>query len=338
MRVQCSVTSLSWIPSEAVEGAMKATFATGLSHYDDPPPASLPPGGLDELRDADAFRFANHLTAWAEFEGDRLVAFEQGGGAVMGATTVRVGKLDATFAGVTMPELRPEPVIEPGRVTVTQTVGGRTALPLPRRIAKPPYVRMQAPLVWTTLRLTLNADGSAAGELAGASPFPRHWVYDASGALTHKAGVADWKQWLGQQSWEHTPWGDQDSPVVVAAAETALERELSSVLMRGAHRPRIRRLDTGDVLAKQGEPGDSLFLILDGVLDVSVDGRELGELGPGAVVGEHAILQSSPRTATLTARTPVRVAEAPADAVDRDALAALAEGHRREHENGSPTS
>jgi hypothetical protein len=330
MRLECEITSLSWIPSEAVLGPMKATFATGLSHYDAPPPGALPAGGLGELAGADAFRFANQLGAWAEFEGDRVLSYEQSGGAVMGATTVRVGPLDATFAAVGMPDLRPDPVIEPGRITFTQTVGGRTALPLPRRINKAPFVRMQAPLVWTTLRLTLSADGSAGGELAGASPFPRHWVYDASGALTHKAGVADWKQWLGQRSWETTPWGEQDSPVVVAAAETALERELSSLLMRGARRPKIRKLDQGSVLAKQGEPGDSLFLVLDGVLDVSVDERSLGELGPGAVVGERAILQSSPRTATLTALTPVRVAQAPAEAIDREALAALAEGHRRE--------
>jgi CRP-like cAMP-binding protein len=53
-------------------------------------------------------------------------------------------------------------------------------------------------------------------------------------------------------------------------------------------------------------------------------------VGPGAVLGEHSVLDGSPRTATLTATTPVRIAEAPADAVDRDALAQLAPLHRRE--------
>ncbi len=51
------------------------------------------------------------------------------------------------------------------------------------------------------------------------------------------------------------------------------------------------------------------------------------------------MLESSPRTATLTALTPVRVAEAPAEAVDRVALAELAEGHRREvaeHPSAAP--
>lgn len=329
MRVESSATSLSWIPSEAVSGLMKAGFATGLAHYDAPPPAQL--DDVVGLRDADGFRFANVISAWAEFDGGQVVGFGQDGGVLMGATTVRIGPLDATFAAVSMPDLRRDPEIGDGRVTFTQTTGGRTALPLPRRISRPPFVRLQAPIVWTTLRLTLLADGTSEIELAGASPFPRHWVYDATGALTLKAGVADWGTWVGQPKWTATPWGDEDSPIVVAQAETALERELSTLLMHGAKKPKIRSIAAGDLLAAQGDPGDSLFLVLDGILSVAVDGKQLGDLGPGAVVGERAILEHSARTATLTAVTAVRVAEAPADALDMAALANLAEGHRREN-------
>jgi hypothetical protein len=329
MRVNSSVTSLSWIPSEAVSGAMKLTFATGLSHYDAPPPDKL--GDLASLRDQDAFRFANVLNAWVDFDGNKVVAHGQDGGVVMGATTVRLGPLDATFAAVAMPDLRPAPEVGDGWVRFTQTTGGRTALPLPRRISKAPFLRLQSPLVWTTLRLTLRADATSSIELTGASPFPRHWVYDETGALALKAGVAEWSRWLGQPAWKATPWGDEDSPVVVAAAESALERELSGLLMHGAHKPKIRSLRAGDVLARQGDPGDSLYLVLDGVLAVTIDGNEIGDVGPGAVLGEHAILDSTPRTATLTATTAVKIAEAPADAIDRDALAQLAPLHRREH-------
>jgi hypothetical protein len=330
MRVESSVTSLSWIPSEAVSGPMKAGFATGLAHYDPPPPAQLEPGQVDELLAADAFRFGNVLSAWAEFDGNRVVAHGQGGGLLIGATTVRVGPLDATFPAIGMPALTYAPQIEDGLISWIQTVGGRTSVPLPRKVTRPPYVRLTAPLVWTTLRLTLYANGTVRRELVGASPFPRHWVYDAAGDLVLKAGVADWQQWLGQPSWAATPWGDEDSPVVTAAAESALERELSTLLMHGAHKPRIRRLDSGQVLARQGEAGSSLFLVLDGILDVTVDGRQLDNLGPGAVVGERAVLESSPRTATLTALTPVKLAEVPAHAVDRTVLADLANHHRRE--------
>jgi hypothetical protein len=330
--VSSRAVSLSWIPTEAIAGPMRLGFAAGLGHYDPPPPDHLDdvPADVDRLRAADGFRFANVLGARAEFDGDRLVRAEQDGGVVMGATTVRVGPLDGTFTAVAMPELRPAAEAGPGWVRFTQTTGGRTALPLPRRISRPPYVRLQSPLVWTTLQLTLRADGSATVGLTGASPFPRHWVYDGDGTLALKAGVSDWRRWVGQPSWTATPWGDEHSAVVVAAAESALERELSTLVMHGAHRPAIRTLEVGRLLATQGEPGTSVFLVLDGVVAVTVDHRRLAELGPGAVLGERAVLESTARTATLTAVTRLKVAEVPADALDRTALIRLADLHRRE--------
>jgi hypothetical protein len=329
-RVSAHATSLSWIPSEAVEGMMKGAFATGVSHYDAPPPSRIT--DLEALRDADAFRFANRLTAWADFDGDRVVGWDQDGGVVMGATTVKMAGVGVTFAAVTMPDLRPAPEIGDGWVRFTQTCGGRTALPLPRRISKAPFLRLQSPLVWTTLQLTLHADGRHDVELVGASPFPRHWVYDDEDAIALKAGVADWATWLGQPSWQATPWGDQDSPVVVAQAESELERQLSGLLMHGAHKPKVRTVAAGDALLEQGEWSKELFLVLDGMLAVTVDGKELGVVGPGAVLGERAILENTRRTATLTAMTQVRVAAAPAEAIDREALTRLADLHRREEE------
>ncbi len=90
-----------------------------------------------------------------------------------------------------------------------------------------------APIVWSTLELTLHADGRAEGRLVGASPFPRHWVYDRAGALDAKSGMTDFKDWAGHAFGKHTPWGDEDSPALVTAVETALERELSNTIMRG---------------------------------------------------------------------------------------------------------
>ena len=70
--------------------------------------------------------------------------------------------------------------------------------------------------------------------------------------------------------------------------------------------------------------------MLDGVLVVEVDGEELAELGPGAVLGERALLEGGTRTATLRAVTQCKVAAVPADGIDRSKLAELADGHRRE--------
>jgi CRP-like cAMP-binding protein len=70
--------------------------------------------------------------------------------------------------------------------------------------------------------------------------------------------------------------------------------------------------------------------VLDGVLSVQIDGEPLAELGPGAILGERAVLEGGVRTASLVASTACRVAVARADQVDRAALEELAQGHRRE--------
>ena len=47
--------------------------------------------------------------------------------------------------------------------------------------------------------------------MLGASQFPRHWVYDADGALAAKVGLADFKEWWRTSFGKHTPWGDAES-------------------------------------------------------------------------------------------------------------------------------
>ena len=100
--------------------------------------------------------------------------------------------------------------------------------------------------------------------------------------------------------------------------------------MRGGEKPTIGSLKAGALLTEQGQPGDEVFLLLDGVLVMEVDGEPLAELGPGAILGERAVLEGGTRTATLRAVTKVRVAIAKSDQLDLDALAEVSLGHRRE--------
>jgi MFS family permease len=58
-------------------------------------------------------------------------------------------------------------------------------------------------------------------------------------------------------------------------------------------------------LMKQGDPGDRFIVIATGEIDVIVDGNVIHRLGPGAGVGEIALLRRSPRTATVRAVTDV---------------------------------
>ena len=328
MRIESNVTSLSWIPSEAVTGLNKAIFGSGFTHYDDPPPDTIV--DLVALRDADRFRFANVLRAWVEVNDGIVTDGGYDGGCEMGATTIALGSKQATFAAVSFPVLQ-QP-IETGGTSVrfVQTTGGHTAVPAPRRVRHAPFVAFEAPTVWTTLALTLHADGRSEFELIGASSFPRHWVYDADGALAAKAGLADFKEWWRTSFGTHTPWGDTDSPAMVTEVESAIERELATHIMRNGQKPSYRKLKAGDLLTEQGAAGGELYLLLNGVLAVEVDGERLAELGPGAILGERAVLEGGAFTATNRALTKVKVAVATPDQIDLAILAAISEGHRRE--------
>ena len=77
-------------------------------------------------------------------------------------------------------------------------------------------------------------------------------------------------------------------------------------------------------------PGADIYLLLDGVLSVAVDGTQIGKLGPGTVVGERALLEDGRGTATLRAVTGCVIATAARDLIDRDSLASLAERHHQE--------
>ena len=63
----------------------------------------------------------------------------------------------------------------------------------------------------------------------------------------------------------------------------------------------------GTVIAREGEPGVGLFIILDGTAEVSIGGRKKATLGPGEFFGEIALLDGGPRTATVLAKTDVRL-------------------------------
>jgi hypothetical protein len=180
------------------------------------------------------------------------------------------------------------------------------------------------------LGLTIRIDGSSEYELIGASPFPRHWLFDASAQLVAKAGLADFREWWRNAFGPHTPWGDEDSPVLLVAAETELERHLSSLIMKGGAKPAFRLLEAGDFVTRQGQPGGDVFLLLDGILGVEVDDRQIAQVGPGAIVGERALLEEGVRTASLRALTRCRVAVAQGDQLDPEKLGELSEDHRRE--------
>lgn len=326
IRVEDSVTSLSWIPREAIEGMTKIPFEVSVTRYDQPPPDRLTEGDLETLQDAGRFRFVNRLRAWAEIKDGKIVRYGHEGQSLIGKTRVKVGRFLVAVPAVPFPVLRAEPVATETQVRFVQTAGGRTGVPAPRTVKHPPFAQWTAPIAWTTISLTLRAEGPSTGELVGASPFPRHWVYDRDGHLAQKSGLIDFREWYHKAFGAHSPWGDQDSPALVSAVETALERELSKVIIDAE--PRFVRLRQGQSLVRQGDEGTDVFLLFDGVIQVIHDGQVINEVGPGAILGEMALVDSARRNATLRAATHCRVAVMPGQHLDRETLTQIAEGRR----------
>jgi CRP-like cAMP-binding protein len=93
-----------------------------------------------------------------------------------------------------------------------------------------------------------------------------------------------------------------------------------------------RELDEGQTLVEQDQPGTELFLVLDGMLDVEVDGEVVAEVGPGAILGVRASVEGGMRTATLRAATRCRVVVVPREVLDQAEIVAIASGQRREAE------
>ena len=66
-------------------------------------------------------------------------------------------------------------------------------------------------------------------------------------------------------------------------------------------------LRQGTVLTREGRPGREFFVLIDGTAEVTKKGKKIADLGPGDWLGEIALITDSPRTATVTATSPVDV-------------------------------
>jgi cAMP-dependent protein kinase regulator len=116
------------------------------------------------------------------------------------------------------------------------------------------------------------------------------------------------------------PEADQQAKELQASAlfssfqAKALEEILTSTWLRA--------YDEGDIIVTEGEQGSSLFLIVAGEVKVFTRGERgehlpLAELGAGDFFGEVSLLTGKPRTATITAKTPVTAIELTKEDVDR---------------------
>jgi hypothetical protein len=330
-RIRASATCLSWIPPQAVEGAFKLPFSLGIAHYDAPPPGSAP--DVDGLLAADAIRFANQIHAWVDVTDGQITGYGMEGGGRLGNTTVRLASRRFTFAGVALPDLTAPPDVHPDRVRFAQTAGGHTGAGVPRHIPHPPYVRVAAPLAWSTVALTVWADGSSQAELAAASPFPRHYLYDSAGKLTVKSALIRYRAWLRRSEQATSPWGGAGESVPLAPARSGVEGSLAdSILVSGASRQ--HDLPAGAMLAERPISDDKVHVLLDGLLVIEIDGKPAVEAGPGAIFDPATRTNQSKEHVGVRAKTHCRLAVVPRDQLDSQALLGVAAeqtGRLRDH-------
>jgi hypothetical protein len=83
-----------------------------------------------------------------------------------------------------------------------------------------------------------------------------------------------------------------------------------------------RQLPAGGILFEEGDAGDAVYMIVQGRVRVLVGGHDrpeqtINELGPGACIGEMAVLDASPRSATVRAIEPTRALRVPGEGFKR---------------------
>jgi MFS family permease len=125
-----------------------------------------------------------------------------------------------------------------------------------------------------------------------------------------------------------------DASATVPEARIALLRSLpifaplpAPAIERAASRLIPIEATAGAPIIRRGESGDRFYIIADGEVAVSRDGRDVASLGGGGFFGEIALLRDAPRNATVTARTKVRLY-----ALERDDFLEVVTGHAQSAE------
>ena len=97
------------------------------------------------------------------------------------------------------------------------------------------------------------------------------------------------------------------SAVIDHMRKVPLFRGMSgSALETVADRASETTFEDGEAVTREGEPGKTFYIVVEGRLQVSKHGTLVGELGPGDFLGEISLIDGRPRTATVTAVGPVQ--------------------------------
>ena len=331
MKIESRVVAVSWIPSEAIKGAMKAPFELGIAHYDEPLPDVLG----DPRRLAGARPLPLRRTTCGRGSRSTTTVPSPATGTRAGARSARRPWGDGGGIGDVPGRRLSRPA---GRARGRRRLG---ALPPDRR--RPHRGAGAAPRRQAAVRAVPRAHRLV--DALAHDPHRRHGRVGPRRAPARSRGTGSTDptaHWPRSPAWstsrtgtvtpfgDYSPWGGEDSPALVTAVESALERELSRVIM-GEGKPKIRKLKEGATLTEQGEEADAIYLLLDGVLQVR---RRRRARSPSWARARSSASGRCSRAVAGRPRSPrsrrCKVAEARKVELDMAKLAEISEGHRRE--------
>jgi hypothetical protein len=202
MRIESSVTSVSWLPLGAVQALPDLAFASGLAYYDPPPPDQL--HDPEELLARGAARFVNQLRAFIEV---------QGGGRT---------KIAINFAWTPITSYRLPDAVRAGQAREMRSVPTAASIRRPGRgsaaaRARPGPLQAQAtqvlmPFFDPALLLALN-ESQRGAVLAGvptmlfaSPPGPPGWPRSPSSGSQTSGGASRWPPSSGRPPMRHPPW------------------------------------------------------------------------------------------------------------------------------------
>ena len=143
--------------------------------------------------------------------------------------------------------------------------------PLPR-VRHEPFIKIEGPTTWTTLTLTIHADGISRAPAGRCQPFAAALDLRRPRPARRQVGFIDYDAWWRESFGIHTPGGvgglgpDRDRQVESGAGASA-------VGWRDRRQAAVPAAPAGRTLVTQGQPWEALFLLFDDVLQVEIDGK-----------------------------------------------------------------
>lgn len=203
-----------------------------------------------------------------------------------------------------------------GLVGVGNTVVDVAALTLLQRTVPDEVLTRVFGVVQSVFVATLGLGAIAAPLMTGTIGI--RWAMVVTGAVLPVLAAVSWRRIRAL-----------DAEALAPTRELALLRAIP--LFKPLPAPAIDQLAShlipvhataGSEIVRQGESGDRFYVIASGEVDVFIDGRQIGTLGPGDHFGEIALLRDVPRTATVKAR-----ADSELYALERDEFLSAVTGH-----------